>query len=98
MIIPQENLIKEIAHKEGVTISMVRRIFKTAEEQVSLHLASAGPQKSVTVKLLNGVSLEASYIPPQTVSRGAFQDLDCPEHIKVKASASKYYNRKLNNR
>lgn len=98
MIIPQEELIKEIARKEGVTISTVRRIFRTAEEQVSLHLAGAGPNKPVTVKVLNGISLEASYIPQQRFSRGAFQDVECPEHLRVRAAASKYYSKKLNSR
>ena len=98
MIIPQEKLIKEIARKEGITISTVRRIFQSAEEQISLHLAEAGPIEPVTVKVLNGISLEASYIPEQKVSRGAFQNVDCPEHIRVKAAASKYYSRKLNSR
>ena len=77
---------------------MVRRIFQSAEEQVFLHMAEAGPGEPVTVKVLNGVSLEATYLPEQKFSRGAFQNVDCPERIKVKAAASKYYSRKLNNR
>lgn len=45
---------------------------------------------------MNGISLERKYMPKKKYSKGMFKDIDCKEHVNVKANSSLYYSRKVN--
>ena len=96
MIITQDALIKQIADKEDINVATVREIFKSAEDIIFDHLSSTTPSENLVVKILNGISLERKYIPKKKYSKGMFQDIDCQEHVNVKANSSTYYSKKVN--
>ena len=96
MVITQDELIKEIADIEGIDVTIVRDIFKSAENRVFAYLSSTTPSENIIIKLLNGLSLESEYVPEHRVDRGMFKNHDCPERIKVKPSITKYYKNRLN--
>lgn len=96
MIITQETLIKQIADKEDVSVATVREIFKSAENIIFDHLSSTTPSENIIIKILNGISLERKFIPKKNYSKGMFQNIDCLEHVNVKANSSTYYSKKVN--
>ena len=96
MIITQDTLIKQIADREDISVATVRNIFESAEEIIFDHLSSTTPSENIIIKLFKGISLERKYIGQKKYSKGMFQDIDCPEHVNVKANSSKYYNKKVN--
>lgn len=96
MIITQETLVKQIADREELDVATVRNIFKSAEDIVFDYLSSTAPSENLSLKILNGLSLERKYIQKKKYSRGMFQNVDCAEHVNVKASSSKYYSKKVN--
>lgn len=96
MVITQDNLMKEIAKKQDVDVSTVRNIFKSAEEIIFEHLSSTIPSENIVVKLLSGINIERKYVQQKKYSKGMFQNLDCPAHVRTKASLSTYYNRQVN--
>ena len=53
-------------------------------------------EKKIDIKIFNGMSVERNYIDRKIYTKGMFEDLDCPEHVKLKASVSKYYNNRVN--
>lgn len=94
MVVTQEELIRQIAGWKEQDIAAVRTIFKTAETVIFDYLSSAGPSESVTIKLLDGISLECSYVPPKVIH--TFDEIACGAKIWTKAKVTRYYNRKLN--
>lgn len=96
MIITQDTLIKQIADREKVDTATVRTIFKSAEDIIFDCLSSTAPSENIIVKLLKGISLERKYIETKKYSKGMFQDMDCAEHVKIRANSSKYYSKKVN--
>lgn len=81
---------------EGIDVTIVRDIFKSAENKIFAYLSSTTPSENIVIKILNGLSLESEYVPKHKVDRGMFKDYDCSERIKVKPSITKYYKNKLN--
>lgn len=98
MIITQDSLIRQIADREQVNAATVRDIFKSAEEIVFEHLSSTAPSENIIIKLFHGVHLERNHVGEKKYSKGMFQNLDCPEHVNVKAASSRYYSRKVNDK
>lgn len=96
MIITQDTLIKQIADREDISVATVRNIFESAEEIIFDHLSSTTPSENIIVKILNGISLERKYIGKKKYSKGMFQNIDCPEHVNIKANSSKYYSKRVN--
>lgn len=98
MTIVQEDIIKEIASVEDINIATVRLIFKSAEKIIFDYLSStsSSPTEKIDIKIFNGMSVERNYIDRKIYTKGMFEDLDCPEHVKLKASVSKYYNNRVN--
>lgn len=96
MIITQDTLIKQIADREDISVATVRNIFESAEDIIFDHLSSTTPSENIIVKFLNGFSLERKYIGKKKYSKGMFQNIDCPEHVNIKANSSKYYNKRVN--
>lgn len=94
MTITQDNLVKEIAEKEGIQTATVQKIFKSTEKIVFDYLSSATPTENVVIKILNGLSLECNYIPEHEIH--TYDTIKCDARIWVKPNITRYYNRKLN--
>lgn len=89
-------LITQIADKEDINVATVRNIFKSAEKIIFDYLSSTTPSEEITIKLFNGVSIKRKYIKNKKYSKGMFKNIDCNEHVNIKASLSKYYNGQVN--
>lgn len=98
MNITQDTLINQIASKEDINVATVRQVFKSAEDIVFDCLSSISPSEEVNIKLLNGFNIKRKYIKKRNYSKGMFQNIDCPEHVKVKVGISKYYNGQINHK
>lgn len=94
MLITQDALIKTIAEKEQLNIATVRTVFRTAEELLFTYLSSATPEENTQVKLLDGLSLECSYVPERQLH--TYKDMTCRARLRAKPKITRYYNRKLN--
>lgn len=94
MIITQDTLIKQIADKEDINVATVREIFKSAEDIIFDHLSSTTPSENTIIKLLDGLSLECTYIPEKEIH--TYDDIVCKPKIWSKPKITRYYNRKLN--
>ena len=94
MVITKENLIERIANKEGMNTAAVRKIFKSAEDIIFACLSSTTPSENTIIKLLDGLSLECSYIPETKIH--TYKDITCKPKIWAKAKITRHYNRKLN--
>lgn len=95
MIITQDELIKKIANKEDIDVTTVRNIFKRTESIIFDYLSSTTPDENRSVKLLDGLSLECSYVPEKEIH--TYDDIVCSSRIWAKPKITRYYNRKLNN-
>ena len=96
MIVTQDTLIQQIADKEDIDVATVRKILKSAENIVFDYLSSIPPSEDITLKLFNGISIDRKYINKRIYTKGMFQNITCPEHVKTKANCSKYYNGQVN--
>ncbi len=96
MNITQDVLINQIAAKEDIDAATVRKILKATENIVFEYLSSITASEEVNIKLLNGINIKRKYIKKKTYSKGMFQNIDCPEHVNIKASISKYYTGQVN--
>ena len=96
MNVTQDVLINQIATKEDIDVATVRKILKSAENIVFDYLSSITPSEEVNIKLLNGINIKRKYIKKKKYTKGMFQNINCPEHVNVKACLSKYYNGQVN--
>lgn len=96
LIITQEKLVNQIAETEGINVTTVQKIFKSAENIIFAHLSSASPTENILVRFFKGISLESKCIEKKEYSKGIFQNITCPEHINIKAKVSRYYSTKVN--
>lgn len=96
MNVTQDVLINQIATKEDIDVATVRKILKSAENIIFDYLSSVTPSEEVNIKLLNGINIKRKYIKKKKYSKGMFQNINCPEHVNVKAYSSKYYNGQVN--
>ena len=98
MVITQDNLIKQIADREGIDTATIQSIFRSAENIIFDCLSSTAPSENIMIRLLKGINLERKYIDQKKYSKGMFQGMDCPAHVNVRASSSKYYSKKVNDK
>lgn len=94
--ITQDTLINEIARKEHMDAATARKIMKSAENIIFDYLSSAAPSEEITIKLFPGFHIKRKYIDRKRYSKGMFQNIECPEHVTVKVSLSKYYTGQVN--
>ena len=94
LTITQEHLIKQIAVRENMNTATVRRVFHAAEGILFDHLSSTTPSECTTIKLVDGLSLECTYIPERQIH--TYDNIICKPRIWVKPKITRYYNRKLN--
>ena len=96
MFFTQENIVKEIARREGLNTSTIRKILKATENIVFEKLSSAKPDENILIKIFSGFSITRSYYPKRKYSKGMFTNYQTSEKVKVKADISKYYNSCVN--
>lgn len=96
MVITQDNLIRQIADREDIDVATVRDIFESAENVIFDHLSSTAPSENIVIKLLNGVNVERTFVKKKKYNKGMFENIECPERVKVKAVSSRYYTKKVN--
>lgn len=94
MIITQAQLIKKIAEQEDTDVKTVDRIFKAAERFIFESMSATTALEKTVVKLLDGLSLECTYVPERSLN--TFEELHCQARLRVKAKVTRHYNRKLN--
>ncbi len=96
MDVTQKILINQIATKEDIDVATVRKILKSAENIIFGYLSSITPSEEVNIKLLNGINIKRKYIKKKKYSKGMFNNIECPDHVNVKACLSKYYVGQIN--
>ena len=94
MIVTQEKLVKQIANIEDIDVATVRKIFESAEKIIFDYLSSTTSSENMTVKLMDGLSLECNYLPGKAIH--TYDDIVCKPRIWTKPKITRYYNRKLN--
>lgn len=94
LTITQEHLINEIANKENLNVATVRDIFHSAEDIIFAHLSSTTPSENVVIKILDGFSVECSYVPERKIH--TYDEITCKPKIWAKPKITRYFNRKLN--
>lgn len=94
MVLTQDDLIKRIAKREDINVAMVRKVFKSAEKIIFDHLSSTTPSEAMTVKPLDGLSIECQYVPEKEIF--GFGKFIAEDRIKAKPKITRHYNRKLN--
>lgn len=96
MVITQEKLISMLAEMENMDIASVRSLFAALDQIVYDSLSSAGENRDVIIKILNGIRLECTYEPEKEVNKGMFKNQKCAPRLRAAAEVTRYYNRKLN--
>lgn len=97
MVITQEQLIKEIANREGENVASVRDIITGMENLIYAYLSSATPTEDVTVKILNGVSITSKYVPGgESINPKTQEKIMIKPRIWSFPRVTWYYNNKLN--
>lgn len=96
MVITQDNLIRQIADREDIDVATVRDVFESAENVIFDHLSSTAPSENIIIKLLSGINVERNFVKKKKYTKGMFQDIECPDKVRVKASSSKYYTNRVN--
>lgn len=94
MTITQENLLQQIAEKGDINIATVRLVFKTAEAVIFGRLSSTTPEENTIVKVMDGLSLEGTYVPEKQIH--TYDHITCRPRIRVKPKVTRHYNRKVN--
>ncbi len=96
MLITQDHLIRQISDREEINTATVRQILKSAEDIIFNCLSTTAPSEPVIIKPLQGIRIERNYIDKKNYSKGMFQHMTCPEHVRVKANSSKYFSGQVN--
>ena len=95
--INKEQVIKEIAKREGIPLSTVQSLYLTLENYIFEMLSSATPTEDVDLKLFNGININCSHKKEKEMKHPetgeAFRTED---KIWAKPKITRYYNRKLN--
>lgn len=97
MFLTQEDIIKEIAVKENISINTVKQVIKSLGDVTFKKLSEPPPDESILIKLFSGLSIARNYCPERTYSKGMFKNRQACEKIKIKANISRYYTNCVNN-
>lgn len=94
--VTQEQLLREAADLGHYDPETVRRVHKALEELLLHYLSSASPGKSVSVKLMNGLSVESKYLPERCAKHPKTQEpVTARASIRAQPKLTRYFNRKL---
>lgn len=97
MVVSKEQLIKNIADREGIDVASVRDVIAGMENLVYAYLSSATPTENITVKPLKGLSITSVYEPAhEAVHPYTREKLMVTPRIWSSSKISRYFNRKLN--
>ncbi len=94
MIVTQDKLLRKLAEKENISLTALRRLFRSYEEIIFNCLKETAPSESTVLKVLDGLSLECSYTPEKEIH--TFDKIVCKPKIWARPKITRYYNRKLN--
>lgn len=97
MVINKEQLIREIARREGIPLSTVRSLYNTLENYIFELLSSAASDKKIELKLFNGFIIDCEYQGEREMLHPGYGRLfETEAKIWAKPKITRYYNRKLN--
>ena len=97
MVINKEQLIREIARREGIPLSTVRSLYCTLENYIFEILASATSAQKIELKLFNGISIDCQYKSEKEIIHPMYgKSFETNAKIWAKPKITRYYNRKLN--
>lgn len=94
LIVTQDKLLRKLAEKENISLTALRRLFRSYEEIIFNCLKETAPSESTVLKVLDGLSLECSYTPEKEIH--TFDKIVCKPKIWARPKITRYYNRKLN--
>ena len=60
-VINKEQVIKEVAKREGIPLSTLQSAYWTLENYIFETLSSATPTEKIELKLFNGISIDCEY-------------------------------------
>lgn len=96
-VINKEQMIKEIAIREGVPLPVVQSIYMTLENYIFELLSLASSVDKVELKLFNGISIDCSYRSEKKMIHPETGELfETTAKIWAKPKITRYYNRRLN--
>ena len=96
-VINKEQVIKEVAKREGIPLSTLQSIYWTLENYIFEMLSSATPTEKIELKLFNGISIDCEYKNSKEMIHPESGDLfETNAKIWAKPRITRYYNRKLN--
>jgi len=97
-IITKEKLIRKISRITGKDIFTVKKIHSALEDIIFDYASSVDENNTeVTVKLFEGISLNASYIPKQKRHNNLTgKDILVDSKTKTKFNITRHYSEKIN--
>lgn len=95
LFVNQERLLRDVSVSEGVSVSTVRNIFKSAEKIVFDYLSSTTSENPVSIKIAEGFLVEGKYHPETKIKNYDGESI-VEEKIWVKPKVTRNYNRKIN--
>lgn len=97
LVINEDQLIKDIAYSEDMNVATVRKVIKRMEYTIFDYLSFATPVENVTVKIIDGLSVESKHIPEKICKHPETQEeIIAPSRLRCKPKITRYFNRKLN--
>lgn len=95
--ITRDNIIKTLARKTMLNVEIVREFYDSLEEIIMELLGSVTEDKSITIKLFNGVALSGVFVPEHKIRNNNVSDNDTvPSKIKPQFSITKNFIKRLN--
>ena len=96
-VINKEQVIKEVAKREGISLSTMQSAYWTLENYIFETLSSATPTEKIELKLFNGISINCEYKHSKEMLHPESGYLfETNNKIWAKPKITRYYNRKLN--
>lgn len=94
----KEMIIRNISHKCGKEIKLVRDIYNALEYEIEHLLSSADPDTDIVLRLFEGISISSTFIPEQTkVNNLTGKMITSSSKIKPKANITRRYCEKITN-
>lgn len=95
--INKEQVIKEIAKREGLPLSTVQSLYWTLENYIFEKLSSATSTDDINLKLFNGISINCTYKNKKEMNHPETgESFETDSKIWAKPKITRHYNRKLN--
>ncbi len=96
-VINKEQIIKEIAIREGIPLPVAQSVYLTLENYIFELLSLASSVDKVSLKLFNGISIDCSYKGEKKMIHPETGELfETSPKIWARPKITRYYNRRLN--